>query len=130
MSMQTPLRRVLHLGAAHDGTRDFWVQRLTGAATAILLIFFIGILMATVGQPHGRAIAVLRVPLVATALAMLIIVVSIHMHIGAQVIIEDYIHGSALRVVCLVANTFFCFAVAAVGLMAVVIIALGAPPHG
>ena len=131
MSMQTPLRRVLHLGAAHDGTGDFWRQRLTGAAAAVLVIFFIGMLMATVGQPHDRVIAVLHMPLVAAALAALIVVVAIHMHIGTQVIIDDYIHGSALKVACLAANTCFSFAIATVGLTAIVIIALGAPPpHG
>ncbi len=131
MSMQTPLRRVLHFGAAHDGTSDFWRQRLTGAATAILVIFFIGILMATVGQPHERVIAVLHMPLVAAALAVFIVVTAIHMHIGTQIIIEDYIQGSALKVLCVAANTFFCFAIAAVGLTAIIMIALGGPPpHG
>ncbi len=129
--MQTPLRRVLHFGAAHDGTGHFWRQRLTGAATTVLAIFFIGILVATVGQPHDHVIAVLRMPLVAATLALLIVATAIHMHIGTQVIIEDYIHGSALKVVCLAANTFFCFAIAAVGLTAIVMIALGGPPpHG
>jgi succinate dehydrogenase / fumarate reductase membrane anchor subunit len=53
------------------------------------------------------------------------------MHIGTQIIIEDYIHGSGLKVVCVAANTFFCFAIAAVGLTAIVMIALaGPPPHG
>ena len=131
MSMQTPLRRVLHLGAAHDGTEHFWRQRLTGAATAILVVFFLGILMATVGQPHARVVAVLHMPLVAATLAMLIVASAIHMRIGMQVIIEDYIHGSALKVLCLTANTFFCFAIAAVGLAAIVMIAIGGPPpHG
>ena len=129
--MQTPLRRVLHLGAAHDGTMHFWRQRLTGAAAAILVIFFIGILMATVGQPHDHVVTVLRVPLVAASLALLIVVTAIHMQIGMQVIIEDYIQGSAMKVLCLTANTFFCFAIAAVGLTAIVMIALGGPPpHG
>ncbi len=131
MTMQTPLRRVLHLGTAHEGTEHFWRQRLTGAASAVLVVFFIGILMATVGQPHGQVVAVLHMPLVAAALALLIVVVAVHMQIGMQVIIEDYIQGSALKVVCLIANTFFSYAIAAVGLTAIVMIALGGPPpHG
>lgn len=131
MSMQTPLRRVFHFGAAHDGTGDFWRQRLTGAAAAILVIFFIGILIATVGQPHDRAITVLRMPLVGAALALLIVVSAIHMKIGLQVVIEDYIQGNALKVLCLVANIFFSYAIAAVGLTAIVVLVLGGPPpHG
>jgi len=129
--MQTPLRRVLHFGAAHDGTGHFWQQRLTGAAATILVIFFIGVLIATVGQPHGHVIAVLHMPLVSAAIALLIVVSAVHMKIGLQVVIEDYIQGNALKVLCLVANTFFSYAIAAVGLAAIVMIALGGPPpHG
>jgi succinate dehydrogenase / fumarate reductase membrane anchor subunit len=131
MSLQTPLRRVVHYRAAHDGTAQFWRQRLTGAAAAILVVFFIGILMATVGQPHDHVVSVLRMPLVAVALALLIVTSAVHMRIGLQVVIEDYIHGSGLKVVCLIANTFFCVAIAAVGLAAIVILVLGGPPpHG
>jgi succinate dehydrogenase / fumarate reductase membrane anchor subunit len=126
--MQTPLRRVRHLGAAHDGTAGFWRQRLTGAASAILTVFFLGILMATVGQPHGQVIIVLRMPLVAAPLAVFIVAVAIHMHIGMQVIIEDYIQGSALKVMCIAANSFFSVAIAAVGLIAIVMLAFGGPP--
>ncbi len=129
--MQTPLRRVLHLGAAHDGTNHFWRQRLTGAAAAILVIFFIGILIAAVGQPHERVIEVLHLPLVGASLALLIVVSAVHMKIGLQVVIEDYIQGSALKVACLIANIFFSYAIAAVGLTAIVVIVLGGPPpHG
>ncbi len=129
--MQTPLRRVFHLGAAHEGTEHFWRQRLTGAAAAILVIFFIGILVATVGQPHGHVIAVLHTPLVGAAMALLIVVSAVHMKIGLQVVIEDYIQGNALKVLCLIANIFFSYAVAAVGLTAIIVLVLGGPPpHG
>ena len=131
MSMQTPLRRVLHLGAAHGGTDHFWRQRLTGAANAVLVIFFIGILMATVGHPHGDVVEVLRMPLVGAPLALLIVSMAIHMRIGMESVIDDYISGSGLKVVCLAANTFFAFAIAAVGLTAIVVLVLGGPsPHG
>ena len=131
MSMQTPLRRVRHFGAAHDGTVVFWRQRLTGAASAILTVFFLGILMATVGRPYGAAVEVLHMPLVAAPLAIFIVAIAVHMHIGMQIVIEDYIQGSALKVLCIVANTFFSVAIAAVGLTAIVMLALGGPPlHG
>jgi succinate dehydrogenase / fumarate reductase membrane anchor subunit len=131
MSMQTPLRRVRFLGAAHDGTEHFWRQRLTGAAAAIFVIFFIGILIATVGQPHEQVVGVLRMPLVGASLALLIVVSAEHMRIGMQVVVEDYIQGSGLKVACLIANTFFSYAIAAVGLTAIVMLVLGGPPpHG
>ena len=70
-------------------------------------------------------------PLVGAALALLIVVSAVHMKIGLQVVIEDYIQGNALKVVCLIANTFFSYAIAAVGLTAIVMLVLGGPPpHG
>jgi succinate dehydrogenase / fumarate reductase membrane anchor subunit len=126
MSMETPLRRVLHYGAAHDGTGHFWRQRLTGAANAILVIFLLGLLVAVVGRPYPDVVRVVGSPLVAALLALFIISFSIHMRLGMQTIVEDYIHGEGLKVVLLVANTFFAFLIAAVGLLAVLRLALGA----
>ncbi len=119
MSMQTPLRRVLHFGAAHDGTGAFWRQRITGAANALLVIFFAGILAATVGRPYPEVVAVLGSPIVGALMALLIVSAAIHMRIGMQTIIEDYLHGQPLKTICLVANTFFAFAIGAVGLLAI-----------
>jgi succinate dehydrogenase / fumarate reductase membrane anchor subunit len=125
MSMETPLRRVLHYGAGHDGTGHFWRQRLTGVANAILVVFFLGLLVAVVGKSHGEVAAVIGSPVVAALLVLFIVSFSIHMRLGMQTIIEDYIHGEALKVVCLVANTFFSFLVGAAGLLAVLKLALG-----
>ena len=125
MSMQTPLRRILHFGAAHDGTGMFWTQRLTGAGIAILVVGFAVILAMTVGRPYEHVVAVLGSPIASAILALLLIAVVIHMRIGMQEIIEDYIHGG-LRILFLAANTFFAFVIAAVGLLAIVKLALGA----
>jgi succinate dehydrogenase membrane anchor subunit len=125
MSMRTPLGRVLHFGSAHEGTSHFWRQRVTGAANAILTIGFVALLFATVGRPYDRVVAVLGSPLVAAWLALMIVSIVVHMRIGVQTIVEDYIHGEGLKVILLVAGTFFAFAVGAVGLIAIVRLSLG-----
>ena len=126
MTMRTPLSRVLHYGSAHEGTSHFWRQRITGASNAILITGFVIILFSTVRLPYDEVVVVLRSPRVAAVLALMIVSGTIHMRLGMQTIIEDYIHGEALKVVLLVANTFFAFAVAAVGLIAIVRLTLGA----
>jgi len=126
MSMQTPLRRILHFGAAHDGTGTFWIQRLTGAGMAILVIGFAVILAMTIGRPYEQVVAVLGSPIASAILALMVVAMVVHMRIGMQEIIEDYIQGAGLRLLCLAANTFFAFAIAAVGLLAIVKLALGA----
>lgn len=125
MTMRTPLGRVLHYGSAHEGTSHFWRQRLTGAANAILITGFVVILFATMRRPYAEVVGVLHSPLVASVLALMIVSATVHMRIGMQVIVEDYIHGEALKVILLVANTFFAFAVGAVGLIAIARLLLG-----
>jgi succinate dehydrogenase / fumarate reductase membrane anchor subunit len=121
----TPLRRVRHLGAAHDGTGHFWRQRLTAVANLPLVIAFVILIVVLVGRPRGEVVAVLASPVVAILLMLLIVSVAVHMRIGMQVIIEDYIHGEGLKLAVVAANTFFAVAVAAVSVFAILKLALG-----
>jgi succinate dehydrogenase / fumarate reductase membrane anchor subunit len=43
---------------------------------------------------------------------LFIVSITIHMRIGMQVVIEDYVHDEPARLILLMANTFFAFAVA------------------
>src|SRR6185295_15689435 len=75
--MVTPLRRVRHLGAAHDGTAHFWRQRLTAAANLPLVIAFIILIATLVGRSYTEVVAVLASPFVAILLVLMMISISI-----------------------------------------------------
>jgi len=124
-SMRTPLSRVLHLGSARSGTEHFWRQRLTGAANVPLVIGLIVIVVMTVGQPYETAVTFLGSPWVAAVLVLFFLSVAIHMRIGMQVVVEDYIHGEGLKVVLLAASTFFSFGVAAIAILAILKLTFG-----
>jgi succinate dehydrogenase / fumarate reductase membrane anchor subunit len=124
--MATPLHRVRYLGSAHGGTQDFWRQRVTGAANVPLVLGFIAVIFAVAGQPYDTVVNIIGSPLVSGLLILLLVSVTIHMRIGMQVIVEDYIHGEALKVVLLVASTFFAVVVATVGILSILKLAFGA----
>jgi succinate dehydrogenase / fumarate reductase membrane anchor subunit len=110
--MSTPLARVRGLGAAKSGTEHFWRQRLTAVANVPLTIAFVLILVSLLGRNHAAAAQILGSPLVAIIMLLFILSITVHMRIGMQVVIEDYIHDEPRRLILLMANTFFSLAVA------------------
>jgi succinate dehydrogenase / fumarate reductase membrane anchor subunit len=123
--VQTPLKRVRYLGSARGGTRDFWVIRVTGAASFLLSIIFVVVMIGAIGRPYQGVVTLIGSPLVAAAFALLVAVTAVHMRIGMQEIIEDYVHGEHIKILATVANTFFAAAVGVVGLIAIVKLAVG-----
>jgi succinate dehydrogenase / fumarate reductase membrane anchor subunit len=109
--MKTPFARVRGLGTAHSGTEHFWMQRLTGIANLPLIIAFLVVIVSLVGSSQASVIATLSNPFVAMILFAALISVLIHMRIGMQVIIEDYVHSELRKIVLLMANTFFTLAI-------------------
>ena len=117
--MKTPFSRVRGLGTAHSGTKHFWMQRLTGIANLPLIIAFLVVIVSLVGSSQASVIATLSNPFVAMILLAALISVLIHMRIGMQVIIEDYVHTELKKIVLLMANTFFTLAVAIAAIYAI-----------
>lgn len=123
--MITPLKRARGLGSAHGGTDHFLKQRFTGAANAILAAFAIGLIATLAGAELATVKATLAQPIVAAALIALIISMCVHMRIGMQVIIEDYVHGEGLKMLLLLGNTLFAGAIAVVSIFAVLKLSFG-----
>ena len=110
-SMRTPLGRVRNLGAAGAGTGDFWRQRVTAVAVGLLTIPFILIVLTLTGRNHAAAAQVLGSPIVAVIMILFIAASALHMKIGMQVVIEDYVHNEKAKLVAIIANNFFSIAV-------------------
>jgi succinate dehydrogenase / fumarate reductase, membrane anchor subunit len=124
-SMRTPLGRVRNLGASHSGTADFWRQRVTAVAMVLLILPVIGVVMMMLGSNHAGAAQTLGSPLIAIILLLFIVASTWHMKIGMQVVIEDYIHGEKLKLVAIIANNFFSFAVALASIYAILKLSSG-----
>ena len=120
---RTPLRRVRGLGAG-GGTEHFWQQRLTAIANVFLITFFVILLLTLMNESYDGVRAAFANPFVGIIMALMIISGTIHMKLGLQVIIEDYVHGAA-KLPLLILNTFFAIAVAAACLFAIVKMSFG-----
>jgi succinate dehydrogenase / fumarate reductase membrane anchor subunit len=118
-SMRTPLARVRNLGASHSGTSDFWRQRVTAVAMVLLMVPAIIVVMMLLGRNQAGAAQILGSPAIAIILLLFIVASCWHMKIGMQVVIEDYIHGEKLKLASIMANNFFCIAVALASIYAI-----------
>ena len=124
-SMRTPLARVRNLGASHSGTSDFWRQRMSAVAMVLLMVPVIVIVMMLLGRNQAGAAAILGSIPIAVILVLFIIASTWHMKIGMQVVIEDYVHNEKLKLAMVMANNFFCFAVALASIYAIVKLSSG-----
>lgn len=111
-SIRTPMSRVRGLGAAKSGTDHFWKSRVTAVANVMLTVPFVIIVMMLAKADYAGAMKIVGHPLAAILLMAFILSASIHMRLGMQVIIEDYVHSEGAKIVLLMLNTFFAVAVA------------------
>ena len=111
-SMRTPLARVRSLGSSHSGTSDFWRQRLTAVAMTVLIVPVIVVVLMLIGSNQAGAKQIFSSLPIAIIMLLFIVASAWHMKIGMQVVIEDYVHNEKIKLASVMANNFFCIAVA------------------
>ncbi|WP_284417251.1 MULTISPECIES: succinate dehydrogenase, hydrophobic membrane anchor protein [unclassified Bradyrhizobium] len=123
--MRTPLGRVRNLGAAHSGTGDFWRQRITAVAMALLIIPVVVVVIMLLGRNQAGAAQILGSLPIALIMLLFVIASCWHMKIGMQVVIEDYVHSEPLKLVSIMANNFFAVTVALASIYALIKLSTG-----
>jgi len=126
MAYRTPLARVRGLGSARAGAEHFWRQRLTAVANIFLASFLIWLVVMLAGADSATVKGTLAKPQIAIPLLLLVVSGLVHMRLGMQVIIEDYVHSEGHKIAALMLSSFFAFAVGLVCVFAVLKLSFGA----
>ena len=126
MSQRTPLGRVRGLGSARGGTDHFWRQRVTAVANIVLVSFLIWLVLTLAGADHATVKRTLGRPEIAIPLLLLVLSGVVHMRLGMQTIIEDYVHSEGRKVAALMLNSFFAILIGIACAFAVLKLSFGA----
>ena len=126
MAHRTPLATVRGLGSAKAGAEHFWRQRLTAVANIVLVCFLIWLIFKLVGADYATVKRTLARPQNAILLLLLVLSGIVHMRLGMQTIIEDYVHCEGRRVTLLMLNSFFAIVVGLTCVFAVLKLSFGA----
>jgi len=125
MSFRTPLGRVRGLGSAKEGTEHFWKQRLTAVSNLVLVCIALVLLAKIAGADYATVKRTLAKPQNAILLLLLVLSGIIHMRLGMQSIIEDYVHSEGRKVMALMLNSFFSLVVGLTCVFAVLKLSFG-----
>ncbi|MEQ9639954.1 MAG: succinate dehydrogenase, hydrophobic membrane anchor protein [Alphaproteobacteria bacterium] len=118
--------RVNGLGSAKEGTHHFWIQRLTAIALVPLTLWFVASIASLAGADLVAVKAWLGSPVAALLMLAFLISGFWHLKLGIQVVIEDYVHGEAMKLTALVLNSFICILLGGASCLAVLSLFLGA----
>ena len=125
MRYRTALSVVRGAGAAKDGTRHWWAQRLTAVALVPLGIGFVAVMIALVGGEYAAARAALAHPVAAALWILFTVALFHHAQLGLQVVVEDYVHSRGLKIASIVAVKFAALALGAICVVSILRVSVG-----
>jgi succinate dehydrogenase / fumarate reductase membrane anchor subunit len=122
--LKTPTSRARGLGSAKSGTHHWIAQRITAIGNLILGLWLIWAVVTNRGMTYTEALLWLSEPLNAVAMILFIISSFYHAVLGAQVVVEDYVHNEAFKIVKLLGQRLVFFGLAVLAIFSVLQVAL------
>ncbi|MFL5286727.1 MAG: succinate dehydrogenase, hydrophobic membrane anchor protein [Rhodopila sp.] len=99
--LRSPLGRARGLGSAKAGSTHWRLQRTTGLALLPLTGWFIYSALHLTGASREAVVQWLSAPVPMVLMLALIVATFHHLQLGLQVVIEDYVHHEAGKMVSL-----------------------------
>ena len=123
MQYLTDRKRAVGLGSGRNGTAAHWQMMVRSVIMGVLAPLFIFTVGCGIGGSYEEVIAYFSRPFPAIVAALTIVVTFKHFRDGAQLMIEDYVHGLPQKIT-IILMVCISYAAAATGLFAIARIAL------
>lgn len=123
MAFLTDRKRAIGMGSAKTGTEHHWSMMVSSAALLILVPLFVFTFGPTLGGTYEEVLATFQRPFPAIIAALTMVVGFMHFKNGVQVLIEDYVHGPAKKLL-IIAMICLSYGAAGTALFAIARIAL------
>ncbi|MGH1458817.1 MAG: succinate dehydrogenase, hydrophobic membrane anchor protein [Paracoccaceae bacterium] len=123
MRYLTDRKKAVGMGSAKTGTAHFWAMKVSSVALLLLVPLFVATFGCALGGTYEEVMAYYSRPFPAIVAALTFIVGFKHFNDGAQVLIEDYVHGLAQKI-SLILLACISYAAMATGVFAIAKIAL------
>ena len=111
------------MGASHSGTGHFWRERVTAVALLPLSLWFAFTMLGLAGTNEVTMVQYLAEPWNALLMAMFAATGLYHMSLGLQVVIDDYVQSSGMKIALLLLVRFVTVATISTCLFALIRIA-------
>ncbi|MCY3983922.1 MAG: succinate dehydrogenase, hydrophobic membrane anchor protein [Roseovarius sp.] len=123
MRYLTDRKRASGMGSGRSGVHHFWAMKVQAVALAILVPLFVFCFGCVLGKSHAEVVEFYSRPFPAIVAALTIIVGFRHFSDGCQVLVEDYVHGTAQKLLIMLVICLS-YGAMATGLFAIARIAL------
>lgn len=123
MNLRTPLSRAKGLGSAKQGVEHWWVQRVTAVVLVPMALWTVFSVTSLVGAAYSEVQAWLGSPVNVVLLLIFLIAMFHHLHLGLQVVIEDYVPQEGVKLASLIAMRFAVLFLAVLSIVSVLRIA-------
>ena len=123
-NLRSELGRVRGLGSAKEGVHHWWAQRVSAIALIPLSLWFAAEIVFLTDVDRATAIQWLGSPVTLGLMSLFLIALIYHAVLGLQVVIEDYIHTKATKLILLLIIQFAGFGLAAAGIVAMLLITI------
>ncbi len=120
----TARKRVTGLGSAHHGVGHYIKQRVTAIALLVLIPLFLFQFLSSFTSGYNGVMAWLGSPFGAAITFLTVSAMVVHMRLGLQTVIEDYLDGPG-RVVALLLSSFFALVLWLIAVYALIKISFG-----